>query len=74
VIAGPVEATALGNVLVQGMAMGAVSDLGQVRHLVARSISTRRFEPTAAQPAGETYQRFLAVTGLTADRPIETAA
>jgi rhamnulokinase len=74
VLAGPVEATALGNVLVQAMALGEVSGLPEVRRLVSRSVSLRRYEPSAAQPAGETYQRFLAVTGLTADRPIGTAA
>jgi rhamnulokinase len=74
VLAGPVEATATGNVLVQAMALGEVSDLAQARRLVSRSVSLRRYEPSAAQPAGETYQRFLAVTGLTADRPIGTAA
>jgi rhamnulokinase len=74
VLAGPVEATALGNVLVQAMALGEVSGLAEARRLVSRSVSLRRYEPSAAQPAVETYQRFLAVTGLTADRPIGTAA
>jgi rhamnulokinase len=74
VLAGPVEATALGNVLVQAMALGEVSGLAEVRRLVSRSVSLRRYEPSAAQPAAETYQRFLAMTGLTADRSIGTAA
>jgi rhamnulokinase len=73
VLAGPVEATALGNVLVQAMALGEVSGLAEVRRLVSRSVSLRRYEPSPAPPAAETYQRFLAVTGLTADRPIATA-
>ena len=64
VLAGPVEATALGNVLVQAMALGEVSGLAELRRLVSRSVSLRRYEPSAAQPAAETYQRFLAVTGL----------
>ena len=39
VVAGPVEATALGNVCVQAMAAGALpDDLDEVRRLVARNL------------------------------------
>lgn len=74
VLAGPIEATALGNVLVQAIALGELEGLAQARELVRRSAQLRRYEPSAAQPAAETYQRFLAATGLAADRPLGTAA
>lgn len=46
VLAGPVEATALGNVLVQARALGAaVADLEGLRELVAATHKVRRFEP-----------------------------
>ena len=46
VLAGPVEATALGNVLVQARALGVVSgSLESLRDLVARTHAPRRFEP-----------------------------
>jgi len=46
VIAGPVEATALGNVLVQGRCLGAVSgSLDALRDLVARSHDLASYEP-----------------------------
>jgi rhamnulokinase len=46
VIAGPVEATALGNVLVQARAAGAITgSLADLRALVAATQSTTRFEP-----------------------------
>ena len=64
VLAGPVEATALGNVLVQGLAAGELAGLADIRRVAARSVSPRRFEPDPSHPAQETYQRFLAVTGL----------
>ena len=49
VLAGPVEATALGNVLVQARAQGFVSGgLEQLRALVARSFEPRRYEPKLA--------------------------
>ncbi|MGA2012246.1 MAG: rhamnulokinase family protein [Solirubrobacteraceae bacterium] len=63
VLAGPIEATALGNVLVQALALGEVSDLTDLRRLAARSVSLVRFEPEATPLATETYQRFLSVTG-----------
>ncbi|MBI1355559.1 MAG: rhamnulokinase [Acidobacteria bacterium] len=45
VVAGPVEATALGNVLVQAMGLGRVSDLAQAREVVRRSFKLHRYEP-----------------------------
>jgi rhamnulokinase len=46
VLAGPVEATALGNVLVQARAHGAISgDLGVLRQLVLRTQQVRRYDP-----------------------------
>ena len=48
VVAGPVEAAALGNVLVQGRALGAdLPDLAAMRDLVRRSYDVRRYEPRA---------------------------
>ena len=48
VLAGPVEATALGNVLVQARAAGFVAgDLEALRDLVARTHQPRRFTPRA---------------------------
>jgi rhamnulokinase len=64
VITGPVEATALGNVLVQALALGELSDLADLRGVVQRSGAPRRYEPSASSPAAETYPRFLEMTGL----------
>jgi rhamnulokinase len=48
VLAGPVEATAIGNVLVQARAQGfAGGDLEALRALVASAFAPRRFEPSA---------------------------
>jgi rhamnulokinase len=58
VIAGPVEATALGNIAVQMLATGAVSSLAEARAAIDRSFPTDRFEP---QDTGEWnchYKRF----------------
>ncbi len=65
VLAGPAEASAIGNVLVQARAAGQVSSLADMRALVARSFPTQAYEPTPEEWAAATYERFLAVTGLT---------
>jgi rhamnulokinase len=44
VLAGPVEATAIGNILVQAMAIGEVTDLSAARRIVLNSFGVRRFE------------------------------
>lgn len=64
VFAGPVEATALGNVLVQAMAAGEVGDLAQARRIAGASSERARYEPRNASGAAEIYDRFLTVTGL----------
>ena len=52
VLAGPVEATAIGNVLIQARAQGFVAgDLEALRALVLRAFPPRRYDP-ARTPAG----------------------
>jgi rhamnulokinase len=51
VIAGPVEATALGNILVQARTHGIVADLPQMRALVAHTQELRRYDPTGDEAA-----------------------
>jgi rhamnulokinase len=65
VLAGPVEATALGNVLVQARTVGELASLAEMRALAAASVDPRVFEPSDDRAGVDaTYQRFLAVTGL----------
>jgi len=51
VVAGPAEAAALGNVLVQARALGVVGDRGNMRALVARTQAMRRYEPSGDRGA-----------------------
>ena len=64
VVAGPVEATALGNVLVQARAAGELGSLSQMRELVAACCPLERYEPADNGRNQDIYERFLAVTGL----------
>lgn len=45
VVAGPVEATALGNIMVQALAHGRVDSLEEIRDVVGSSVETTRYEP-----------------------------
>jgi rhamnulokinase len=59
VVAGPVEATAIGNLLVQIMADGGLAGLAEARALVRASVPLRRHEPGAGIAAAEVgYERF----------------
>jgi rhamnulokinase len=61
VLAGPVEAAALGNVLVQARADGELGSLSEMRALVSASFEPARYEPEQDRSAAEaTYSRFLA--------------
>jgi rhamnulokinase len=59
VAAGPVEATAIGNVLVQMIGLGALGSLADGREVVRRSFEVTTFEPRQPERWAEPYQRFL---------------
>ncbi len=61
VIAGPVEATVLGNVLVQARAAGEIGSLADIRSVVRASSTLTQCEPKDAAAWQEAYQRFLAL-------------
>ena len=48
VVAGPVECSALGNVLIQAIALGHVGSLREARELVRNSFPLARFEPSGS--------------------------
>jgi rhamnulokinase len=60
VLAGPVEATAIGNVLVQAMGLGLVRTLADAREVVRRSFDVKTYEPQHAERWEEPYRRFCA--------------
>ena len=45
VITGPVEGTAIGNIMLQAKAAGLVADRFEMRRIIARSIETKTYEP-----------------------------
>ena len=65
VIAGPIEATALGNVAMQMLATGAVTSLAEARDMIDRSFPVERFEPAETDRWELHYQRFREYQELT---------
>ena len=63
VVAGPSEATAIGNGLVQARAAGLVNDRWEMRRLILASVSPQIFIPQHTADTYESaYQRFLSLT------------
>lgn len=58
VVAGPVEATAVGNVMVQALARGRVGSLEEIRAVVRRSFETKTYEPGGADDRTGLRERF----------------
>lgn len=58
VIAGPAEATAAGNLMVQALACGRLSSLAEVREIIANSSDLREYEPVGSSEWEDVYQTF----------------
>lgn len=61
VSSGPVEATAMGNVLIQLMAQGEVEDLSCAREIVRASEKISYFEPENTDEWDKAYEKYIAV-------------
>jgi sugar (pentulose or hexulose) kinase len=58
VIAGPAEATALGNAIVQFIALGEIGSIGEAREILSRTIGTVQYEPQNAAAWEDAYERY----------------
>jgi len=58
VIAGPVEATATGNLICQLIALGEVSGINEARALVSKSFPTNEYSPKDFDSWSEAYNRW----------------
>lgn len=65
VVAGPAEATAIGNIAMQMLATGAVSSLAEARRIIDNSFPLERFEPSATDRWDSAYNRFRQYSELT---------
>jgi len=62
VVAGPAEATVLGNVMMQAIATGHISDFSQGRRAVAESCDCKAYEPRHSAAWDEAMVRFERLT------------
>ena len=58
VIAGPAEATATGNILIQALALGQLPDLAELRQVVRNSFAVHTYQPQDAAVWAQAYERF----------------
>jgi len=61
VIAGPTEATAIGNIMIQAKALGYVASLKEIRKIVANSFEMVQFIPSSDLDWDEAYDRYLGI-------------
>ena len=58
VITGPIEATAIGNISVQLMAMGEIANLKEARKIISSSFEQKKYQPKDVDAWNEAAKRF----------------
>ena len=61
VVTGPIEGTAIGNIMLQAKAAGIVNDIQSMRSLISKSIDTDCYQPKDTALWNEAYKKYLAV-------------
>ena len=61
VIAGPSEATAIGNCMIQARAAGLAGDRWEMRALTGKAVETATFRPADSTAWQEAYERYNAI-------------
>ena len=64
VVAGPTEATAIGNIMVQAISAGLIDSISDARAIIRRSFELQTYEPEDSEQWDSAYERFLAISGL----------
>jgi rhamnulokinase len=64
IITGPIEATAIGNMLVQAMALGYIKSPEEIREVVRRSFPMKTFMPENTDLWNAAYERFEGLVNL----------
>ena len=63
VIAGPVEATSIGNLMTQAMALSKINSLQEIRQVVKNSFETTEYLPEDIEQWNQAYGRFCSFCG-----------
>lgn len=67
VIAGPYEATALGNAVMQFITLGDIEDVAQARSILSKTIETAAYSPHNSAVWDEAFERYLTLVKATAE-------
>ena len=59
VVTGPIEATAIGNAMMQAVSNGDVGSISEARDVIRHSFPMSEFVPTDPDPWDEAYERFM---------------
>jgi rhamnulokinase len=59
--AGPVEATSIGNLMVQALALGAVESPAMMKEIIKNSVRVQTYEPDPGPEWKEAYDRFKSI-------------
>jgi rhamnulokinase len=63
VVAGPEEATAIGNAMVQALGLGVIAGMGDAQELIRAAFPIREYRPKERAAWDAAYLRFKAVSG-----------
>ena len=63
VYAGPVEATAIGNIAMQAISSGELGDIAQAREVIRNSFEIKVYEPNHSDAWDDAYARFIEICG-----------
>jgi rhamnulokinase len=58
VVTGPIEATAIGNLMMQAVSNGDVASIAEAREVIRNSFAVHEYVPTTPDPWREAYERF----------------
>lgn len=61
VVAGPIEATAIGNILIQALALNRIKDVSELRQIVQKSFPIKQFMPKENEKWENAYNRYLEI-------------
>jgi rhamnulokinase len=58
VVAGPIEATAIGNVMLQAVAAGEIGSIADAREIIRASFAVEEYEPQNVSPWDDAFAKF----------------
>jgi len=62
VLTGPVEGTAIGNIMLQAKAAGLVGNIFEMRKIIAESIEMKSYQPQETEAWDKAYEKYINIT------------